>query len=111
MAKEANTAVIRRFFSDLNAGDLHHLATLLAPCYMVHVPGNPQPLNWSAFQEFAGGFFAAFPDLSHTVEDMIADESRVAVRLKIRGTHQGELQGIAPTGRRIEVTAMNIFRT
>jgi predicted ester cyclase len=109
MAVEANKTVVHRFFSDLNAGDLHHLATLLAPSYTVHVPGHPRPLDWSEFQQYAGGYFAAFPDLSHTVEDMIANEFRVAVRLTIRGTHQGELLSIASTGRRIETTAINMF--
>jgi predicted ester cyclase len=51
-----------------------------------------------------------FPDLSVAVEGLMAEEDRVAVRVVTRGTHRGEFQGIAPTGKRVEVRAMDMFR-
>ncbi len=45
-----------------------------------------------------------------TVEDMIADDDRVAARVAMRGTHHGEFQGIAPTGKRVQVRAIDMFR-
>ncbi|MFB6135716.1 MAG: ester cyclase [Halobacteriaceae archaeon] len=46
---------------------------------------------------------AAFPDISATVEDVVAEGDTVAMRVTLRGTHEGEFMGVAPTGRSIEV--------
>ena len=52
----------------------------------------------------------AFPDLHLTVEDMIAEGDMVVSRLKARGTHRGDLMGIAPTGKQATVDAIDITR-
>jgi predicted ester cyclase len=52
----------------------------------------------------------AFPDLQFTAEDMIAEGDKVAARYTMRGTHQGEFMGVAPTGNQIEVTGIDIVR-
>ena len=58
----------------------------------------------------AADYRQAFPDLHVTVEDLIAEGDRVAARLRFRGTHLGELDGIAPTGRRVDCTGIVISR-
>jgi predicted ester cyclase len=55
-------------------------------------------------------FRDAFPDLRFTAEDIIAEGDKVAARYTMRGTHQGEFMGVAPTGNRIEVTGIDIVR-
>ena len=55
-------------------------------------------------------FVDAFPDLQVTLDDELSSGDKVVTRWTSRGTHQGELMGIAPTGRRIEVTAVGIWR-
>jgi steroid delta-isomerase-like uncharacterized protein len=52
----------------------------------------------------------AFPDFQFTIEDQIAEEDRVATRWICRGTHQGEFQGIPPTGKQMSMTGITIFR-
>jgi predicted ester cyclase len=42
---------------------------------------------------------SAFPDVRQTVEEMIAEDDKVVARVSWRGTHTGEYQGIAPTGK------------
>jgi predicted ester cyclase len=54
-------------------------------------------------------FFAAFPDIQHTLEDQLAEGDKVAVRLTIRGTQQGEFQGMPATGKAITMTSLNIL--
>src|SRR6266516_1001355 len=44
------------------------------------------------------------------IEDMLADKDKVAIRWTIRGTHQGTLMGIAPTGKSITFSGVNIYR-
>ncbi|MBZ0294082.1 MAG: ester cyclase, partial [Anaerolineae bacterium] len=53
---------------------------------------------------------AAFPDFQLTIEEQVSEGDRVATRWNIQGTHQGEFQGIAATGRPVKVTGMTIFR-
>ena len=55
-------------------------------------------------------FYEAFPDLRVTVEDMLAEGDKVATRWTIRGTHQGELMGIPPTGKQVEASGITIHR-
>ena len=53
----------------------------------------------------------AFPNLNVTLEDEIAEDGKVVTRWTIRGTpHQGELMGIAPTEKQIELKGITIYR-
>ena len=61
-------------------------------------------------EQFATEVRTAFSDMRITVEDMIAEGDRVAARVTMRGIHQGEFQGIAPTGKRVQVRAIDMFR-
>ena len=56
-------------------------------------------------------FRNAVPDLTYTVEDQIAEGDKVLMRWTARGTHQGELQGLPPTGKRVKVAGMVISRS
>jgi len=62
------------------------------------------------FKQLLSLYITAFPDARFTVEDQIAEGDRVASRYTFRGTHQGELMGIAPTGKQVTVTGMIINR-
>lgn len=48
-------------------------------------------------------WFAAFPDLTHEIEELVADSDWVLGRATLRGTHQGTYRGIAPTGSEVDV--------
>jgi len=55
-------------------------------------------------------FRNAFPDLSCTVEEQVAEDDRVVSRWTLRGTHRGDFFGIAGTGNRVEFTGIQIDR-
>jgi steroid delta-isomerase-like uncharacterized protein len=74
------------------------------------LPDHPPAKLMETFKETFAEAREAFPDLSVAVEGLMAEEDRVAVRVVTRGTHRGEFQGIAPTGKRVEVRAMDMFR-
>lgn len=61
-------------------------------------------------KEYVGVFHRAFPDFRVTLEDQIAEGERVANRWTVRGTHRGEFQGVAPTGREVEFTGIHVSR-
>jgi predicted ester cyclase len=55
-------------------------------------------------------FVDAFPNMKITLDDELSSGEKVVTRWTTRGTHQGRLMGIAPTGRCIEVTTVGIWR-
>ncbi len=107
MSAEESKTVVRRCFAALDAGDRATLDQLIPPDYRFQMAGMPGPLDREAFYEFVAAFYRAFPDLRHDIEDQAAEGERVFTRMTVRGTHQGDFQGIAPTGRRVAVSAMN----
>jgi steroid delta-isomerase-like uncharacterized protein len=109
MSLEDNKAVVRRFFAALDDQDLDGVAALLAPDYRLHFDGNPE-MDRGAGIGFFGAFLAAFPDISHQVQDQIAEGDRVATRIVVRGTHQNELMGIPATGNGMSIGATNVMR-
>ena len=52
---------------------------------------------------------SVFPDFRNTVEEMVAEGDKVAARLTYRGTHRGEILGVAATGRRVRYSGMALF--
>ena len=61
-------------------------------------------------QRFMSEFLSAFPDLQHTIHDMIAEGDRVAVRFSAEGTHTGRWKDFAPTGISIQYTGVTLAR-
>jgi steroid delta-isomerase-like uncharacterized protein len=55
-------------------------------------------------------WFTAFPDLVFANEDLLVDDHRVALLCRVAGTHGGEFFGVPPTGRRIEIPAVFVYR-
>jgi predicted ester cyclase len=111
MSTEENKALIRRFFAEVvSGGNFALVEELLAPEYVLHFTGAPGPLDREGFKGFLGGFRAAFPDMQDSIDDMVADGETVGVRGTTRGTHQGEFQGIAATGKAVQVGWMSMLR-
>jgi steroid delta-isomerase-like uncharacterized protein len=106
--KRAARAVIEEVF---NGGRLELADELIAPDSVGHDPALPEPTRGvEGFKEVVTGYRTAFPDLQITVDDQIAEGSLVATRWTARGTHQGDLWGIAPTGKEATVTGIGIDR-
>lgn len=61
-------------------------------------------------ERFVSQFLISFPDLQHTVEEMIAENDLVAVRFSASGTHQGAWLQLAASGRSIRYTGVTIAR-
>jgi steroid delta-isomerase-like uncharacterized protein len=71
-------------------------------------PGFPPGVE--GVKRFFTTFRDAFPDIEVEIDELVADGERVAVATTFTGTHQGELMGVAPTGRRVSVTGIDVVR-
>ena len=107
----ANKDLLRRYFEELfNAGDLSVADEIVAPGYVNHnaVPGEaPGRDRLKAFVTFIR---TAFRDFHMAIEDQIAEGDKVVTRLTATGTHQAEFAGVPATGKRVNVTLINIHR-
>jgi steroid delta-isomerase-like uncharacterized protein len=110
MSAEENKALVSRFVEEFwNEGNMSAADELMAVDAEIHMPTG-EVVNPDGFKGFAAMFRGAFPDWHSTLEELIAEGDRVAERWTGRGTHQGELQGIPPTGRRVEAPGSVFYR-
>jgi len=71
---------------------------------------NPEIGGIEGWKQFATAWRIAFPDLQITVEDIIGEGDKVVASWKATGTHKGDFQGIAPTGKPVTVTGVPLLR-
>ena len=110
MSAEENKALVRRFVEEFwNEENTAAADQLFAPDAEIHMPTG-EVVNVNGLKGFASAFRGSFPDWHSTFEELVAEGDRVAERWTGRGTHRGELQGIAPTGKRVEVPGSVFYR-
>jgi predicted ester cyclase len=111
MSLEENKALVRRYYEEVvNTGAVDRLADFLSPDYAEVHDNVRYPIGLEGAEEHVRGVRRTYPDLHLTVEQQIAEAEWVATRVTMRGTHQGEWLGIRPTGKQVEMTAVNLDR-
>ena len=112
MQPEENKAVVRRFIEEvIGGGNLELIDELFAPHYVLHDPAVPGEVRGpEGIKQYVGMYRGAYPDTRFTIEDQIAEGDEVVTRWTGRGTHQGELMGIPPTGQEVAVTGIEFDR-
>lgn len=111
MTLEENKLVMHSFTEFINTASEKLAEELIAPDAIFYVPGRPDPMRGSAgYLSIIGMMRGGFPDIQWTLEDMVFEGDKVAARFTMRGTHQGNFMGVPPTGKKIEVPAMNFYR-
>ncbi len=116
MSVEANKQVVARFVEVCqNQHNLAEADAMFHSQFVNHyrphgrlLPATPRPAE--AFQRYYGMFLAAFPDATMQIEEQIAERDLVVTRTTFRGTHLGEQWGLPPTGNRVQVEFIDIFR-
>ncbi len=109
---EENKALVRRWFEELfNSENLDVADEITAPDHVNHDPTLPDlPPGPDGDKQVVNLYHGAFPDANITIEDQVAEGDEVVTRWTGRGTHQGELLGVPPSGNRVEVTGMTLNR-
>jgi steroid delta-isomerase-like uncharacterized protein len=111
MSTEENKAIVRRFWGVWEEGNIDLVDELLAPDYVNHTPATPdQPTGPEGVKGVVAMFRSAMPDLRVIIEDTIAEGDKVAVRYTLKGTHEGELFGVPPTGKRLSIKSIAVER-
>lgn len=104
--------VVRRFFGAWNESDLASIDEVVAADAEHHDPMDPPdlPPGPEGERQRIEAYRSAFPDARIEIEDMVAEDDRVAVRWTATGTHEGEFRGVEPTGTEVEIDGFEINR-
>ena len=104
---EENKAIVLRLFEAENERNLALLDELMAPDYV------DNPLQLRSREEYKQMHIMsmnAFPDFHETIEHITAEGDKVWIHFKVTATHTGEYRGLAPTGKKVTLTAFVIYR-
>ena len=107
MSLEENKAIILSLYEADNKKDLSILDKVISPDFYdpsFNLRGAED------YKQFELAFFKGFPDWIETIEDIIAEGDKVWVRFTATGTHKGKWRGLAPTGKKITLKAVQIWR-
>jgi len=109
--QEENKAIFRRYIEEVwNQGNLEVVDEIFDR-YLARQPDGPTlERGPEDVKRFVSEFRTAFPDFRISIDDQIAEGDKVMVRATIRGTHQREFRGMAPTGKEIEEKGFSVFR-
>ncbi len=108
--KKTNVAAQEKLGEILNAKSFDRLDEVFSADVVDHDPAPDQGPGVAGFQTFFGSLNSAFPDFQIGVDSMLADDDQVAIAYHLEGTHEGDFQGIAPTGKRVKARALQVAR-
>ena len=110
MADHPNTSLLNQYIETIWVQkDLSQLNRFLAPGYLRHQSPLRPPLNRLEQAALLQNFQSAFPDAALSVEEVIADDGRIAFRSTLRATHLGHFLGLPATGKQITVSLIDLI--
>ena len=111
MTAEANKQVMSRFVEFINMASEKLAMEIISPDAIFYVPGRSEPMRGPAgYLSIIQMMRQGFPDIRWTLEEMVAEGEKVAARFTMRGTHSGTFFGVSPSGNKISVQALNMYR-
>jgi predicted ester cyclase len=107
----SNKELVRRFYKEVYVDwNMALVDEAVSPRFTSHDWPEGGPTGPRAFRDYYAAIRSVVPDARYEVDDLIAEGDRVVVRWRLLGTHRGEFQGIAPTGRAITLKGIAIYR-
>jgi steroid delta-isomerase-like uncharacterized protein len=108
---EANIELLRDTLEAFNIGDIEACMSRLTPDFVINLAELPEPLHGrETWRQGIEVMRSGFPDITVHIEDVLAAHDKVALRLRLRGTHSGEFMGFPATGRTIEYVSHEFYR-
>jgi len=105
---EENKAIIGSFAELWNTGNLAIADEIFSPDFVNHDPNDPGVTNLESYKGYVPAVRIGFPDINISVDDLVAEEEKVAFRYTIIATHQGELMGMPATGIQVVWTGITV---
>jgi predicted ester cyclase len=110
-AAEENKAIFRRYAEEVGNQHNFEIVDEIFERYIAHQPdGSTLVRGPQDVKRFQGEFHSAFSDFRISIDEQIAEGDKVVSHYTIRGTHQGDFRGMAPTGKEIEIKGVTTFR-
>jgi hypothetical protein len=103
----------RRLIAELNKGKAAAIAAIdkfYATDVVVHSGVGVDIRGLKDFKQYYSGSYDAFPDVHLTIDDMVVEGDKAAMRYTMTGTHKGEFMGIPPTNKKLTMWGINIAR-
>ncbi len=110
MSKEVNLAILAKFAEAVNTGNFDLFRETVSIENIDHDPARGQVAGPEGYRAFFSRLRSAFPDLSVTLDTMVADDDAIAIAYTLTGTQRGSLMGFAPTGRTMKIRGMQISK-
>jgi steroid delta-isomerase-like uncharacterized protein len=112
MSEQHNKQIVDEFIQALfTRGELDAVDRYLTPEFVNHDPTFPdEPGDRESMRAVGEVIRAAFPDWHSDLEELIASGDKVVERFTASGTHEGEIMGIAPSGRTVTLPGINVYR-
>lgn len=111
MSTENNKQLMKRFVEFINTASEILSKELVAAEAKFFVPGQAEPLYGPAgYLNIINMMRSGFSDIQWELEEMVAENDKIAARFTMRGTHDGPFFGVPATSKAIEVTAINFYR-
>ncbi|WP_062121085.1 ester cyclase [Aureimonas sp. AU40] len=108
--QETNKQLARDYFDAFLRRDEAWWQAHIDPGFRRHDPGLPFEVRGpDGVKQLAEALHPGIPDMELPIEDVIAEGEKVLVRLRVKGTHGGELMGLAATGRPIDIGVLDLF--
>lgn len=111
MSNEENKSLVRRYYEEIvSTGDVDRLEEFISPDYVEVYNHVTYPVGIEGARDHVLGVRTTYADLRITVERQIAEGDWVVSQVTARGTHEGVWLGMRPTGKVLEMTAVNVDR-
>lgn len=110
MLAEQNKAIVFQFYKAFDNRNIEQALALLAPNFVAHMAGVPEPLDSYGFKQFGMAFYLAFTNGQHIFDQVIVEGDKVVTCGTFTATHLGDFQGLPPTGKQIKLSIMHIDR-
>ena len=111
MTSDQNKLVVRRYIEEVaNTGNVDRTAEFISPEYVEVHRSTRYPIGLDGARKHVLGVRQTYPDLHLTIDRQVAEGDWVVTQVTARGTHRGSWLGMKPTGRAVEITAVNVDR-
>jgi predicted ester cyclase len=111
MTSDQNKLVIRRYIEEIvNTGNVGRIGEFISVEYVEAYRGVRSPVGPDGAREHVLGVRRTYPDLHLTIDRQIAEGEWVVTQVTAKGTHLGSWLGMRPTGKPVEITAVNVDR-